>query len=93
MTDNTCNGYTNWDTFIVCLYSDNEERLYNTKIVEIDKLIAAGVDVVTKAGAYNVARKSGLTSFCRHAEPDFRSSRVDWSDVADSWTDDLKEFK
>lgn len=28
----TCNGYTNWATFITDLYFDNEKRLYDAKI-------------------------------------------------------------
>ena len=87
----TCNGYTNWDTFIVCLYSDNEERLYNLKLDMLHRLRHA--DRLTRNRARCFATDSGLIQFCLRSEDEFDPGAVDWEDVANSWTSELEEYK
>jgi len=87
----TCNGYTNWDTFIVCLYSDNEECFYDLKNNMLRRF--QHIDKLTPANARYFSNDSGLSRFCRDNEDAFTLSNVDWHDVADSWTSELVEFK
>jgi len=91
MPDNTCNGYTNWDTFIVCLYSDNEQHLYDLKQDMFKR--SSNHDEITAARARHFADRNGLTGFCQDAEEKFSPSNVDWTDVADTWSTEFEEFK
>jgi len=65
MSDQTCNGYTNWDTWILVLYSDNTEWIYDQKIAQFDSMIEDEEDTFsTKRRRFSVR----TTVFLWHAQ-------------------------
>ena len=90
MADQTCNGYTNWDTWILALYSDNTEWIYDQKIAQFDSMIEDEEDTFSSEEAKVFCENNGVLMACAN-EPEFDYSEVDWSDIAETWTVELKE--
>ncbi len=92
MSGNMCNGYTNWDTWIVALYSDNE-RLFNNMKQNMYLNMYRRVTSISKIKAFMFATNYGLVSYCARKEPEFDPTLVDWTDIADTWTTELEEYR
>ena len=92
MSDRTCCGYTNWDTFIVVMYSDNYSVINSQKLSFFDNLIDTGVLVVPTNAAQEFAERSGLIALCQKVDGDnFEIGEVDWIDIAETWTTEMNE--
>ena len=81
---NEYNGYTNYETWNVSLWIDNEEQLYRNKCTMLQ---AAG-------GAVEV---SEIESFCRYEFPEgtpdmdsvYDMDRVNWQEIRDLWVEEI----
>lgn len=80
-----CNGWTNWATWNVPLWIDNEEGLYRNKLsllAQASKPIEAG-DV-----------RFFVNAFMHNTTPDFKPgdiNDVNWDEIADHWEEERLE--
>lgn len=98
MANKAYEEYTNYSTFAVALNSDNERAFYNSKLEWFNlTAITCGFDTpesvtpLLPRECHNFARRTGLLRHCRTTDPDFNASLVDWSDIAETWTIQLRE--
>jgi len=86
MTD-TYNGWTNWATWNVNLWIDNEEWLYHAKISLLESAwrTIEGIDV-----------RAFVTEHMHGTTPDFDSpsdiAAVDWQEIAEHWETERQEM-
>lgn len=81
MSDNTYNGYANWDTWNVELWIDNEESLYKAKW----RLLRSS-DVTADE----------VEEFCRNefgetTPDDADFNEVDWEELAEHWNGERED--
>ena len=82
------NGWTNWDTWAVALWADNEESLYN-RLWAMLKRIGQYQD----KGKYNEAKaRAGLlriakevARYARSKGEPIENEAVNWDEIVDSW--------
>lgn len=81
------NGWTNWATWNVSLWLDNEEPLYR----EVQRFI--------RRSRHEIDGEA-VAEFCAeifpNGTPDMRSNKemgpVDWDQIAEHWDDERKEY-
>jgi len=91
MTDNTYNGWTNWETWNVALWCDNEEVIYRAKWrSKPDTAVAVAffvrdwfpdgtpdMDSTDSATLYGAKSNSGYPA-------------VNWDEIADNWREEFE---
>ena len=93
MSDQTCNNYTNYSTFLLALYSDQERDIAAAKQRMFARYRYMGsTKPLTDEEAENFAAVHRLTNRCQHNESGFNLSKVDWQDIANCWTTELEEY-
>ena len=99
MTDNTCNGWSNYPTWAVNLWLSNDEGLYNQarSLVESQR----SFQHLERPGLERLRVADYLKDWVRNdLAPDLGASfaadllgyaldEVDWLEIADSWLKDL----
>lgn len=88
MADTTYNGWTNWETWNVELWIDNEEPLYRAKQRFLRTYRGSINESVVQAWVHEALPKG---------TPDFDSIddylKVNWKELADHWADEAKEYE
>lgn len=90
-TNETCNGYTNYDTFLIAVTVDNNYELYTAKMNWFKDMASAEVTIINAVRAKRAATMMGVTRVAR-IESSCKVSNVDWNDIAESWQTDYEEF-
>lgn len=93
MSDEEYNGWTNWDTWAVGLWADNERRFNDQKWAMLKRAA-----YYKSKGKYDEAKlKKGLISFykvvagfARKQGDEVKNHKVNWSELANN---DIKEAK
>lgn len=88
MSNETHNGWTNWDTWAVALWADNDESLYNrlwAMLEQIGKYQAKGQydEAKARAGLLRVAKETAR--YARKQGEPIDNKTVNWNEVIDSW--------
>lgn len=85
MSDTTYNGWTNWSTWNIALWVDNEEWMYKSKIDVFKRL-----DVTAKT----------VKEFCielfPNGTPDMEAKDlkdIDWDEIAENWQEEMAEYE
>lgn len=86
-----CNGYTNYSTFLMALYSDQERDIAAAKRRLFIRLEYIDSKTVTPKEAAHFSDIHRLTRRCQFNEQQFDLSEVDWKDIARCWTTELEE--
>lgn len=90
----TYNGYTNYATWNVCLWIDNEEDMYRHKL---DSICQAFKRSLTDSISASQAREIAIDCLGEESTPDlensegFRWEDVNWDEIANEWTIKAKE--
>ena len=92
MEDLTCNGYTNYSTWLLALYSDQERDIYNLKQDMFTSFSDIDNDIITPKRALQFARESRLVVRLNNNESCFIFYNVDWTDIAHAWSTELEEY-
>jgi len=101
MADTTYNGWTNWETWQINLWLDNEEPLYRRKVSFLRSVVAPIADLgVTDALIGYVQR--WCESVFPDGTPDMRGdeketvkvqwARVNWTEIAEHFVAEVKEY-
>lgn len=94
MTDETYNGWPNWDTWNVSLWIDNEEPWYREKSRYLRRTVT-----VTGSGVESFVRElfDGVKNYdgtVVNSTPDGANlDRVDWDCLADHWFEESAELE
>lgn len=75
------NGWTNWETWNVVLWIDNDEGLYNARL-------EAASDGFTAESAEQFVRESLPDGTPEMDDTDGGYPAVDWQEVAESWNEE-----
>lgn len=86
MTDNTYNGWTNWETWQINLWLDNEEPWYRSK----KRFLMCGkLDI-------DSVKKFCSECFGKEATPDMNPGdwdKVNWEEILQSFKDEATEYE
>ena len=86
MSDNTYNGWTNWETWNVLLWLDNEQNLYNAK----ESFIRRNEHKQN----FEILVKSFLTDIFSNGTPDMKTveemEAVNYEEIAETWQEEYK---
>lgn len=87
--DSTYEGWTNWETWNVALWVDNEFRLYTAKIALLRELQETGQSV-TADHVWEFVRQNmnGRTPDVNRAG----MKKVNYGEIAESWNCDMEEL-
>ena len=91
MSDNTYQGFTNYATWNVALWADNDYGLYEAKL----EWLGRKTKPVTRGAAAWFFRNvmGGYTSDLRgNTEPGTRKKDIDFSDLAEHWETERQEM-
>jgi hypothetical protein len=92
-TNETCNGYTNYSTFLMALYMNNERAPYEYIQHRIGMMAAIGATHIDANKARHMAESSGALTIVKGAESGFIIGNVDWDDIAEGLRTDLEEYE
>ena len=81
-------GWTNWDTWAVALWADNDESLYArlwSTLESIGKYQAKGQydEVRARAGLLRIAKE--VARYARKRGEPISNKAVNWDEIVDSW--------
>ena len=86
MSDNTYNGWTNWETWNVLLWLDNEQNLYNAK----ESFIRRNEHKQN----FEILVKSFLTDIFPNGTPDMKTAEemeaVNYEEIAETWQEEYE---
>lgn len=86
MTTSTYNGWTNWETWNVALWIDNEEPLYRAK-----------VEFIKRGKLHPIQVEAFIREIYPKGTPDFDSpkdlKKVNWDEIAENWAEEAKEYE
>ena len=100
------NGYTNYETWNVALWIDNEEGLYNERVERVqaafDDVDEEDIAEKSSQARYNLA--DTLKEWVESMQPDLGGtmwgdllsaalSEVDWSELADNWLSEVDGYE
>ena len=91
MSDNTFEGFTNYATWNVALWSDNVRYLYDAKSRWL-KRCKRPVTAQSARWFYRTYMLIDNTDLKGNKEPGTRYRDIDWEDLADSWENDRQEI-
>lgn len=86
MTDNTYNGWTNWETWNVGLWIDNEYAIYKDRMADINHKLATW-------DAQKV--RDFVTCWFEDGTPDMDETdggydAVNWDELAEAWNEEAE---
>lgn len=86
MTNSTYNGWTNWETWNVGVWLDNDEPMYRDRI----RFIRSTRNLDAKAVEQYVREvfPFGTPDMNRRAE----LKNVNWEELAEAWADEVEEY-
>lgn len=87
MTDNSYNGWTNWETWNVVLWIDNEYAIYQDKMATIIRRER----IITPQMVESFVREWFPTGTPDMDETDGGLNAVDWMEIASHWQDEADE--
>ena len=81
------NGWTNWETWQVPLWIDNDEGTYRTKREALRRYRSVGID--------NISARHIAEGIFPDGTPDMEPGdmdKVDWAEIAEHWEDERQEM-
>ena len=91
MSDNKYQGFTNYATWNVCLWADNEYSIYQAKCAWLERK-SKPVRAWQAKRFYLDYITSYQTDLRGNKEPGTRIRDIDWKDVAETWETDRLEM-
>tara|TARA_E500000305_G_C3869036_1_gene164229 strand:+ start:281 stop:553 length:273 start_codon:yes stop_codon:yes gene_type:complete len=86
MSNNTYNGWTNWQTWNVLIWLDNEQNLYNAK----ESFIRRNEHKQN----FEIIVKSFLTDIFPNGTPDMKTAEemeaVNYEEIAETWQEEYE---
>ena len=86
MSDNTYNGWTNWETWNVLIWLDNEQNLYNAK--------ESFIRQTQHKQNFETLVKSFLTIIFPNGTPDMKTAEemesVNYEEIAEAWQEEYE---
>ena len=92
----TYNGWTNWDTWAIALWADNEEIPYRHKramLEQIGKYQDKGryAEAKARAGLLRIAKEAAR--YARNQGEPIDNKAVNWKEIVDEWLADWEAEK
>jgi hypothetical protein len=81
----TYNGWKNWETWNVALWCDNEESIYHERMRQQPRTAQEVEDFVREWFP------EGTPDWKIEDDPYGAREAVDWSEIADHWSEDYKQ--
>lgn len=94
MADQTFEGWANYATWNVALWSDNDEDIYISKCAWLEKLTKRGKTVTPQSARLFFRAYMGVknTDLAGNKEEGTRYRDIDWEDLAEGWENDRLEL-
>lgn len=98
------NGWSNYETWNVALWFDNDEGLYNERVEVGQRLWDEAEDEDDRSQAARIALADWIKSFTEEMTPDLGASmfsdllsaalsEVDWHEIADNWLSEIEGYE
>ncbi len=104
MTEKSYNGWTNYETWLVAWWIDNEQGSYQDRCSAADEYWTVNRDKVDRSVCTRIALSDWIRDYVTDMIPDsvqgFISdlvnsalSEVDWNEIADNWLSETEGYE